>query len=584
MLSGRTFAHAGILLAIVAVSAALYSYRLDFAPPNIQIDEAIIAINAHEIATTGRDLRGELLPLYAQTADHSWYQPAVMYLTATMLAVTPLSEWSIRIPAVFMGVLGIGLMFAVTRLATQSLVISIAAAAMLALTPALFVHSRYAMDYHYPIPFILGWLYCLLRFDLTRRLPWLVAACVILGVGFYCYISSIVMMPVYFLMTLMWLYMRREPSRSFAAAAAGMLPLLLPFLIWIALHPQAYSATVDKYGLYNPNDLNAVQGLRSAFSFLSVGQRLSQYWNYYDPSLLFFGSGIKVQFSTNLVGVFLLPMAFFMIVGLYAALRRRAEPFYLIVLLGFVTAPIAASIPTEENAIFRALGLLPFGVLLAAAGLQHLWQLAAPPSVRLGLQGAGVLAVVAGLGYAAVQGQLTESALPLAIVGVLMFLIGRLATPVIAMRLLAASLLLLLPIQFALFWNDYFSSYRERVSFWLGGNIRGVLEEVIDQNRVDTPLTVYFAPLTSASGQLDWRNGYMDSYWRFYLLKNHRTDLLPLTRTVDGEALSSIEPGSIVVTNLENAQAAALVKSGALREVTRINELDSKPFFVVLRK
>ena len=50
-------------------------------------------------------------------------------------------------------------------------------------------------------------------------------------------------------------------------------------------------------------------------------------------------------------------------------LKRRSEPFYLIVLLGFITAPIAASIPTEENAIFRALGLLPFGVLLAAAGL-----------------------------------------------------------------------------------------------------------------------------------------------------------------------------------------------------------------------
>ena len=104
--------------------------------------------------------------------------------------------------------------------------VSIAAAAMLALTPGLFIHSRYAMDYHYPVPFILGWLYCLLRFDLTRRLPWLIAACVILGVGFYCYISSIVMMPVYFLMTLMWLYMRREPARSFAAATAGMLPLL----------------------------------------------------------------------------------------------------------------------------------------------------------------------------------------------------------------------------------------------------------------------------------------------------------------------------------------------------------------------
>ena len=87
MSSSRTIAQAGILLAIVAASAVLYSYRLDFAPPNIQIDEAIIAINAHEIATTGRDLRGELLPLYAQTADHSWYQPVVIYLTAAMAAV-----------------------------------------------------------------------------------------------------------------------------------------------------------------------------------------------------------------------------------------------------------------------------------------------------------------------------------------------------------------------------------------------------------------------------------------------------------------------------------------------------------------
>ncbi|HEX8030832.1 MAG TPA: glycosyltransferase family 39 protein, partial [Vicinamibacterales bacterium] len=306
-------ARAAILLVIVGASATLYLHRLDFAPPNIQIDEAIIAINAHEIASTGRDLRGELLPLYTQTAEHSWYQPLVIYLTAAALKIVPLSEWSVRLPAVFMSVLGVALMFAVIRIATQRVMLAIAGAAMLTLTPALFIHSRYAMDYHYPIPFILGWLYCLLRFDATRHRPWLIAACSILGVGFYCYISSIVMMPIYFVMTLMWLHMRRESPRAFAAAAAGMLPLLLPFLIWIVLHPEAYSATVVKYGLYDSSDLNPVQGLRSAVSFLSVGQRLSEYWNYYDPSLLFFGSGIKVQFSTNLVGVFLLPMALFML-------------------------------------------------------------------------------------------------------------------------------------------------------------------------------------------------------------------------------------------------------------------------------
>ncbi len=234
---GRAIAPTVLLLAIVAGCAWLYFYRLDFAPPNIQIDEAIIAINAHSIATTGRDLRGELLPLYAQTADHSWYQPLVIYLTAIALKFSPLSEWSVRVPAVVMSVLGVGLMFLVVRRATHSLFLGAAGAAMLALTPALFIHSRYAMDYHYPIPFILGWLYCLLRFDDGRRIAWLVASAVILGVGFYCYISSIVMMPIYFLMTLMWLYMRREPPRSYAAAALGMGPLLLPFAIWIAQAP-----------------------------------------------------------------------------------------------------------------------------------------------------------------------------------------------------------------------------------------------------------------------------------------------------------------------------------------------------------
>ncbi len=585
---GRAIAPTVLLLAIVAGCASLYFYRLDFAPPNIQIDEAIIAINAHSIATTGRDLRGELLPLYSQTADHSWYQPLVIYLTAIALKFSPLSEWSVRVPAVVMSVLGVALMFLVVRRATRSLFLAAAGAAMLALTPALFIHSRYAMDYHYPVPFILGWLYCLLRFDDTRRIAWLVASAAILGVGFYCYISSIVMMPIYFLMTLMWLYMRREPPQSYAAAALGMGPLLLPFAIWIARHPTAYAATVDKYGLYDSSDLNPVQGLRSAFSFLSVGERLSHFWNYFDPSLLFFGSGIKVQFSTNLVGVFLLPLAVFMALGVYAVLKRRSEPFYLIVLLGFITAPIAASIPTEENAIFRALGLLPFGVLLATAGLERLWHRAAPPSLALALKVIGAVAIAGALTYGiwalVSQGRLPSSALPLLIAGGTMFLAGRQSNRLLISRLAAGVLLVLLPLQFAAFWTDYFSSYRERVSFWLGGNIRGALEEVIVRNGAAGQTTVYFTPLKSTGGQLDWRNGYIDAYWRFYLLKHNRMDLLDRSRPVDGAALHNVPPGSLMVANIENTEVAALVASGVLRRVATIDELNGEPYFVVLQK
>ncbi len=578
-----------ILAALVAASAfALYSDRLDFAPPDVQIDEVLIAINAHEIATTGHDRGGAFLPLYTQTAQTSWYQPLVIYLTALSLKVMPFSEWSVRLPAVLMGVLAIALMFLVVARALRSTAFGVAAAFMLALTPALFIHSRYGMDYHYPIPFILGWLYCLLRFDDGRRTAWLVASTAILGVGFYCYISSIVMMPVYLAMTMMWLHMRGEKPRVLGMAAAGMLPLLLPFGVWVVLHPEAYGATVAKYGLYDPSNLNAVQGLRSSFGFLSVGQRLSQYWNYYDPSLLFFGSGIKVQFSTNLVGVFLLPMAILILGGVYTALKRRAEPFCLVVLLGFLAAPIVASIPTEENAIFRALGLLPFGVLLAALGLDTLWNLVAPRSLVLGMRTIGALAVVFATGYAgwslATGRGLPSSALPLIIVGAVAVVAAQLPNRVWVMRTAALGLLALMPLQFASFRTDYFGAYRERVSFWLGGNFGGALEELIDRASPDPRTPIYLAPLRSASGSLDWRNGFVEDYWRFYLLKHSRLDLLDRTVVADEASLQAAPPGSVILSSVENAPVNAMVQAGMLRAVAPIDELNGQSFFLVLQK
>jgi 4-amino-4-deoxy-L-arabinose transferase-like glycosyltransferase len=575
-----------MLAAVIAVASfSLYSHRLEFAPPDVQIDEVLISVNANQIAETGRDFRGNLLPLFTQTAATSWYQPWVIYLTAASLKVFPFTEWSIRLPAVLMGVLSVVLMFlVVARVAGTA--IGVAGATMLALTPTLFIHSRYGMDYHYPIPFILGWLYCLLRFDDGRKSAWLVGGTAILGAGFYCYISSIVMMPLYLAMTMMWLYIRAERPRAYGLAAAGMLPWLLPFLVWLILHPEAYSATVVKYGLYDSEKLNAAQGLRSTFSFLSVGQRLSQYWNYYDPSLLFFGSGIKVQFSTNLVGVFLLPMAALILGGIYAALKRRAEPFYLMALLGFISAPFAAAIPAEENAIFRALGLLPFGVLLASFGLQQLWSLDAPRSLVLGLRGLalfGATFAVAYGGWSIATGRgVPASATPLLVIAIVAIVATQLPGRIWVTRMAVAGMLLLMPLQFASFWSDYFGPYRERVSFWLGGNIRGALEDVIERVEPGAATPVYFAPLKASAGNLDWRNGFLDAYWQFYVLKHQRRDLWDRARSVSEQDLSALPPGSVIVSNAENVAINELVRAGTLREVARINEIDGQPFFVVL--
>ena len=67
-MADRTVAVLSIaLLALTGV--ALYTTRLGEVPVYLMHDEAQGALQAHAIATTGRDLSGRLLPIYAPHAD-----------------------------------------------------------------------------------------------------------------------------------------------------------------------------------------------------------------------------------------------------------------------------------------------------------------------------------------------------------------------------------------------------------------------------------------------------------------------------------------------------------------------------------
>ena len=189
-----------VLLLIVS-AAMLYGRRLDYAPPHLEVDEVLIALDAHSMASTGHDVRGESFPLYFPVGATSWYQPAIIYLTALVLKFVPLSESAIRAPTVGLAVLDIVLIYFVARQLLASELFGVVAAVLLALTPAHYIPERSGMDYLYPVPFILVWL-CCPRYG-TASVAALAADSgrSILGIGFYSYIASIVTMPLYVLLT-----------------------------------------------------------------------------------------------------------------------------------------------------------------------------------------------------------------------------------------------------------------------------------------------------------------------------------------------------------------------------------------------
>ena len=94
------------LIVVLLLGAFVYLHALDRVPVYIGWDEARFALQGHAIATTGRDLNGNPMPLFFHNTDPLirnnssgiYWQPVLIYLIAGVLRVAPLSVWSVRLP------------------------------------------------------------------------------------------------------------------------------------------------------------------------------------------------------------------------------------------------------------------------------------------------------------------------------------------------------------------------------------------------------------------------------------------------------------------------------------------------------
>jgi 4-amino-4-deoxy-L-arabinose transferase-like glycosyltransferase len=523
---------------LVVPTFCLYALFLGRAPIYLHEAEVLFVLHAQSMATTAHDMYGRFLPLYFQMqaiGENVWFQPVLVYFTAMFLTVLPVSEWTARLPSVVVALADVALMYFIARRVFNRERSALLAAVLLALTPAHFIHGRIAMDYLYPLPFVMGWLLCLLIF-LDRRQPrMLFAATSLLGLGMYSYIASVVMMPVYLALTGLALFQTGQPRRSYAIAAAGFAwPLL--FLLWVAFHPAVVGETLSRYqlgeqlieasrairGLPMPQMLDAI---RRSVRFSELTGRISLYWYFFDPAYLFVTGGYaNVVDSTRHVGVFLLPFIVFVPVGLVAAVRRPT-PITLTILIGFLSAPLAACLVVPEPyAVDRELVILPFGVLLAVFGVD-----------------------------------------------------AMLASRRHRWRAAAAILLALVPLHFGFFLFDYFGDYRIRSAIWFNSNRRGALEEVIARDTRERAPAVYLSVAHVP---------YLEAYWRLYLAKHHRHDLLSRTVYFDDDTLDvqTVPRGALLVATRKDSHVTALVESRQLRKLVDVLEPGDPSFFSVLQR
>jgi hypothetical protein len=275
-----------------------------------------------------------------------------------------------------------------------------------------------------------------------------------------------------------------------------------------------------------------------------------------------------------------------LIAGIFAVLRGSIGTIPLLLLLGFFTAPLAATLVNTNDAIYRALEMLPFAVLLAVIGAQSLWSAAVWNPGRRLLTGAGAAALIVGGAYAArvfmTQSRVPGAAPPLIVLGLVLIAVASIADRLRGGQLVTVLLLALVPAQFALFYHDYFHDYRRRTAIVYSGNIRGVFEEVIRRDSASRVPAVYIGEIGGY--------GYGPLYWRFYQIKQRHEDIG--ARAIEAyyfnkDAIMKLPAGSLVVTAAGDAATDAvidaMVNDGQFKK-TIVSEPDGTPTYQILER
>jgi len=391
MTTGTGVMHA-LAAAAVAICAVLFS-GLTMAAPAPRPDEGQIPAAAATVLAGGVHERDSSpLPLFFHVEGTLWLQPLPVYATAGLMKLAPSAQLPARWVAVACGALDALLICVLAARWFQQPAVGLAAALLLVMTPSHALFSRIATpEGIWPIPFILGWAIGLTAFAQppSTRGRWLLAAGMgSLAASAYTQPSAALAMPMYAVVTL--IAFRAADGwriRDASPAAASVIVVMLPLLLWYARHPGTYPDTWGRWVLHPAHLRNPVVWYQALVNWNRVGNVAKLFSDFFAPSHLFLTPG-----APGLCGMFLSPAVVPISVGVYAAIRRtdrhdapHAIPAVLVA--GCLIGPLAAAMFEHARSADRALTIVPFGVLLTVWGATVMWR-------HGGVGGRGVLLVL----------------------------------------------------------------------------------------------------------------------------------------------------------------------------------------------
>jgi 4-amino-4-deoxy-L-arabinose transferase-like glycosyltransferase len=341
--------HRFVLGLILCTALFLRVYQLTSVPPSLSWDEVAVGYNGYTIANYARDEYGKFMPLtFRSFGDDK--SPIHVYVTAMIVKIFGLSDFSIRFgPAVF-GVLSVWMIYLLLNEMYKSKLLGLIGALLLSISPFNLQFSRFNHEASFALFFYFTGLW--LWFKGVRDGFWLPFSIIAFGLCMLSYHSSKVVVPLT-LGLLGIFYVKNIIRYKFYAIVCvllvigfGMLYFFNPDLLGLARAKQTTISVseIEKLQIYSD-----VKGGKTWFS-MNDAERVARTWLagqrylvFFQPEFLYLKGDSNLRFSTQSVGQFYRIDLVFLLIGVISLIFSRKKQSYLLLLLT-VIAPIPAAI------------------------------------------------------------------------------------------------------------------------------------------------------------------------------------------------------------------------------------------------
>lgn len=362
------------LTLIVILSAGLFFFKLNEAPPCLDADEASFAYNAFSILKTGKDEYGKLLPLRLQAFGDNRF-PLITYFDIPWVALMGLNETSARMANFPFFLLFPIVVYLLSRQLFKNNTAALLAALFTSLSVGLQSIGRQTHEAYMTVFFLTLATYFFTRFVNTKKEINFNLFVLFFFIDLFGYHPTRLWAGFYFLV-IFFLYLKKTMKLKHLLLFVGA-------LVIFGITDFIYKPTrVANLLFFNSEgfkskvyELKIEGGLSFLYNKVTVGAKdvFSEYLKYFSPQFLAINGDDNYRFGHP--GMYpVTPIEYILLfVGLYFLFRKR-EPWRYFVVGLLLFSPTSAILSWAGASLTRSLFLIIPVVIIASYGLSQIFQ------------------------------------------------------------------------------------------------------------------------------------------------------------------------------------------------------------------